>query len=341
MSINKILIIHTAFIGDLILLAPLVHETRKAFKDAAIHILGIPLVAAIYEHDPAVTRFIAYDKKNKDKGYAGFYRVVQKLKREQYDLALIPHRSLRSALLAKLARVPKRIGFDQSAGAFLMTHLVKYKHNIHEVERNISLLESYLNRKIEPKLTLITSDTQKEKAGQIIEKLNKPVIAVAPGSVWFTKRWPTRYYAALISALLRANISVILLGGPKDRELVKTLPTDRKNILNLVDQLSLLESAEVIGNCSLLISNDSAPMHLASAMNTSVIAIFGPTVPAFGFYPYKVEHKIIQNNLECRPCGMHGSAECPIKTHECMKAIKPKRIVEETITFLKQHHLYE
>jgi heptosyltransferase II len=341
MSINKILIIHTAFIGDLILLAPLVHETRKAFKDAAIHILGIPLVADVYEHDPAVTRFIAYDKKNKDKGCAGFYRVVQKLKRLKYDLALIPHRSLRSALLAKLARVPQRIGFDQSAGSFLMTHLVEYKHNIHEVERNISLLESYLNRKIEPKLTIITSDAQKQKAGQIIEKLNKPVIAVAPGSVWFTKRWPTQYYAALISALLRANISVILLGGPKDRELVKALPTDRKNILNLVGQLSLLESAEVIGNCSLLISNDSAPLHLASAMNTAVIAIFGPTVPAFGFYPYKVKHKIIQNNLECRPCGMHGSAECPIKTHECMKTLKPKKIFEETMTFLKQHRLYE
>lgn len=340
MTIKKILIIHTAFIGDIILLAPLIHETQKAFENADIHLLVIPAVSAIYEHDPCVKQMILYDKKNKDKGFSGFIKIIGKVKRQDYDLAFIPHRSLRSALLGKLAKIPIRIGFDKSAAPLLMTHRVTYQNNKHEVERNIALLESLLDKKIDPEPGLYTSSAQKRKAGQLLQTLEKPVIAIAPGSVWPTKRWPIRYYAALISALTKAEINVIILGGPRDTELAKTLPTNSR-IRHLVDQLTLLESAEIIRLCSLLITNDSAPLHLASAMGTPVIAIFGPTVPAFGFYPYKVEHKIIQRSLDCRPCGMHGSVKCPIKTHECMKAIKPKMVLEETLNLLKQQRIYE
>ena len=103
----------------------------------------------------------------------------------------------------------------------------------------------------------------------------------------------------------------------------------------MAGQLNLLQSSALLRKCLLLVTNDSAPLHLASATDTPVIAIFGPTVQDFGFYPYKVRHKIIEKKLFCRPCSKHGGMHCPIKTFECMEKILPEQLLQEVVEFVK------
>ena len=148
----------------------------------------------------------------------------------------------------------------------------------------------------------------------------EPLIALAPGSVWATKRWPQ--YARLAHELRQAG-RIVVVGASADHVLAEEIMSATEGrAIDATGRLSLLASAELIGRASLLVSNDSLPLHLASAMNTPTIAIFGPTVPAFGFGPL-AEHSVVvgMDSLACRPCDRHGPRRCPLGHWRCMREI--------------------
>jgi heptosyltransferase-2 len=162
-------------------------------------------------------------------------------------------------------------------------------------------------------------------------------VAVAPGSVWNTKRWPADRFADLVRRLNAARLPVVLVGGKDDVPLCDEIAraAGHPAVLNVAGRLSLLQSAELIRRCRLVVSNDSAPMHLAVAMRVPVVAIFGATVPSFGFSPAGPRDVVVETGgLSCRPCGIHGGKRCPVGTFECMLAIDTARVFDRVAALL-------
>lgn len=338
---KKILIIQTAFLGDVILTTPLVKATRKLFPEAQLSFLLIPQTKGVFSNNPYLDDIIVYDKKRDEKKVSDFFRLVKKIRQKKFDLALTPHRSLRSALLAYLSKIPERIGFDRSEGFFLFTKKVRYNSLIHEIERNLSLLNHFnfepLN--LPPELfpserdTLFISRFLKDSG--IDEK--DEIVAIAPGSVWQTKRWLAQRFAQVADLLMeKENVKVVLVGGEEDKFLCQKISEMMKQKPKVsAGKTTILQSAVLISKSEVLLSNDSAPVHIASATKTPTVAIFGSTTPDFGFGPYGDDNIIIQKKLYCRPCGIHGKKKCPEKHFRCMKDITVEEVFEKVLEKIK------
>lgn len=339
--LKKILVVQTAFIGDVILTLPLVQSIKKFIPDSEIHFLTIPYSAGVTKNHPDITSCIIYDKHGVDKGIKGFLRKLKELRAHKYDIAFVPHRSFRSALLVFLSNINLRIGFDVSSGRFLFNRIIKYKNNLHEIERNLSLLEGLslnVSDKVYPRLYPDINDV--EFVDKIFSELKIDIekkVCVAPGSVWNTKRWSKEGYIELIKKLTTMKIVVFLIGGKEDYELCRYIENNvnRTELINLCGRLTLLQSAEIMRRSQLLITNDSAPVHIASAMDTPVVEIYGPTTPKFGFYPYSSRSVVLEvNGLDCRPCRIHGSRKCPTGKFECMTQIKHEEVMKRSLEIL-------
>ena len=339
---KRVLIFHTAFPGDLVLTVPMVEAVHSAFPAALISIVVVPSAAGLLLHHPAVHELIVYDKRGSDRGLTALLRLGKRLRDLHIDIALVPHRSLRSAVAVRLARIPRRIGFSTSAGRLLMTDVVRYVRDAHEVQRNLSLLGPLgITSGGYPLPRLYPDDEDRRVVDRIVAREAGPVVVLAPGSKWNTKRWPPEYFSALGRMLAERGISVVLIGGKEDSALCAGIASEMggNRVVNTAGRLTLLQSAEVIRRSTLLVSNDSAPVHLGVAMRTPVLALFGPTVPAFGFAPIGEHDEVLQQEgLSCRPCSIHGGARCPIGTFACMRQLTPDRVLERILPRLHLSH---
>jgi heptosyltransferase II len=305
------LVIQTAFLGDVILSTPLL--SALAERHGPVDVVTTPLAAPLLETHPAVRQVFPYDKRRTDRGWNGLKTLARRLRHQQYGRAYLPHRSLRSAALALLARIPSRIGYS-GGWSFLYTEARTKPRTGHETDRLLALADG-ASGPYPPQLRPTPEDAQ-VAAGLI----DGDFVALAPGSIWGTKRWP--YYADLAAALAsRAQIVVV---GSKDdvalgEEIVQAVAPSSRRAVNACGRLTLRQSAALIGRARLLVTNDSAPLHLATAMGTPVAALFGPTVTAFGFGPLRAGDVALGvDGLRCRPCSPHGPPACPLGHHRCM-----------------------
>ena len=345
---GSILVVQTAFVGDVILALPLLQLLHERFPGSMITVVTIPAAEGLLANHPAVGRVIVYDKRGADAGLRGLMRMASRLRHPGIDVALIPHRSVRSALLCRLAGIPVRIGFDTSAGRFLLTRSVRYVGTDHETQRNLSLaaplgIPSPGSRF--PRLYPSEADRRtvdafvRQRFGMDSVLHMPPSIAVAPGSVWNTKQWPESKFISLIRDLLDDHWHVVVIGGSGDRDLCSRLSAAAGDprLADASGRFSLLESAELIGRCAALVSNDSAPVHLAVAMGTPVVAIFGPTLPSFGFAPIGPGDRVVETSgLWCRPCSIHGGRRCPTGTFDCMNLISAGRVLSEIPSLVRR-----
>jgi len=336
---DRILVFQTAFLGDVVLTLPLVQVLRREFPNTQIDFLTTPKAAAILRNHPAIHSVIEYDKRGGQRGLEGMFSISRILKAHRYGVALVPHRSLRSAVVTALSRIPVRIGFDVSAGRFLFTATVQYRKNVHEIERNLYFLNA-LNISIPSKElpsvypSAVDVDAVDRFFSEIQIKPNDKLIAIAPGSVWNTKRWPSERFSDLVRRIAAAGMKVFLVGGEEDENLCKAIASEVQGTEAYVSagRFSILQSAELIRRCTALVSNDSAPMHLAVAMKTPVVAVFGATVPSFGFAPYGEKDVVVQiEGLPCRPCSIHGGDTCPIETFDCMVKISAEMVFAKIV----------
>ncbi|MGH7598092.1 MAG: lipopolysaccharide heptosyltransferase II [bacterium] len=336
-SSKKILIVQTAFIGDVILATPLAEAAQQKFPGCHIDFMVIPAAVNLLEKNPFVHRVLIFDKRGSQRGLMALWKMAARLQQERYDLALVPHRSLRSALLVWLAKVPQRIGFDRSAGACFFTKRVPYRQK-HEVERNLDLLHT-LNGTIQtpsPKIIWDEADTQIVDSFCNENIKGRWFCALAPGSVWATKRWPPERFAGLARRLIaETGAQIYLIGGQSDAELCARLAREiGEACINTAGKLTLRQSAALLDRCQILLSNDSAPTHLGVATHCKVITVFGPTVPAFGFAPFGDSHVVIEKKLPCRPCSSHGGKRCPLGTHACMLEISIGEVFSRVMALL-------
>jgi heptosyltransferase-2 len=324
---GRYLIIQTAFPGDVILTLPMIQVLKRALPEVQIDLVVVPGSAPLLENHPAISNVIVFDKRGRDSGLGGVLNLAGRLRNSHYAAALIPHRSLRSAILAWLARIPVRVAFDKSAGRMLMSSSVPYETGSPEWKRNISLLApiGITNSRVElPNLYPGSLSVTKIDSALSGVPRGRTLVAIAPCSVWNTKRWLPERFAALSKDLAGSGVEVALIGGKEDVALAEEirLGSGSDLVKSYAGKLTFLESAELIRRCSAIVCNDSAPMHIAVAMRTPVIAIYGATIPGFGFAPYGDRDQILETNgLSCRPCAIHGGPVCPIGTFECMKKI--------------------
>ena len=329
----SVLVIQTAFVGDVVLSTPLFEAARTRLGAGRVGAVVRPDTADLLRSNPHIDDIVIYDKKGGQKGPLELLRLAGRLRDASYDAAVIPHRSFRSALLGYLAGVPVRVGFDRSAGKLLLTERVSYR-SVHEVERNLALLASLGVDADGIRPALYPDDADRQQADAVIRESGltpaDKICGVSPGSVWATKRWLPGRYAELIRLLAEAyGYRSVLFGSSEDRPLCTAIATESGvDPMNAAGQLTLLQSAALATRCSVFVSNDTGMGHVAAAMDVPVVAVFGPTVPAFGFVPYGEGHQVVETAMDCRPCSAHGGDRCPIGTHDCMRGIAVERVIE-------------
>ena len=329
---KKILIIHTAFIGDIILATPMLTAIKNKYPDCLIDFITIPASANLLEKDPRINRLTSFDKRGKHKGIKGLRRILDSLNQTHYDVCICPHRSIRSAILTKYSNSIIKIGFNTSGWSGAYTHVIRYDQSLHEVQRNLSLLKAI---DIESPSTRPQIYEDKEDI-RFVESIiaeysinTDKIIAIAPGSVWPTKRWPKENFIDFINELEGKHLTIVLIGGVKDIILCNIIKNEIPNIISFAGKMTLRQTKYFLTKCRSIISNDSAPLHLGLAANISVFSIFGPTISEFGFAPIESNSYVIENKLNCRPCGIHGSYKCPTKTFDCMEKIDINHFVEK------------
>jgi heptosyltransferase-2 len=330
------LVIQTSFIGDVVLTTPLI--VRLAV-DGAVDVVTTPIGATLLESHPAISRLIIYDKRRKDSGISGLMRVARAARGA--DRAYLAQGSSRSGLLAMLARCRERAGFTTSQGRWTYSRRVEYRDDWHHARRLLALgdaefaasAQELTDPRIRPSLYPTHADVA--AVDRLLDGRSRPIIALAPGSAWQTKQWPG--YGPL-AALLPAEYDIAIIGSDADQNAAQAI-RERVSVERVVDavgKLTLLGSAELIRRCAVLATNDSSPQHLASAMGTPTVTVFGPTVPEFGFGPLAPGSRTVGNRgLDCRPCDRHGPRVCPLGHWRCMNEITPDevaRVIRTVIT---------
>ena len=339
-------VLQTSFLGDMVLTTPLL---ERVAREGPVTVVATPANAALLANHPAVHHLLVYDKRGADRGLAGLLRVARALRRTGAHRALLAQGSWRTAALARLAGIPACVGFDTSAGRWLYTRRVPYGRTLHHAARlwQLGSAPGDLTVPASPlRPSLAPGDADHAAVKALLDRAgiphDAPLVALAPGSVWATKRWP--YFPALTTALRgRApeGTRFVIVGGAADRPLADAIRNaaeprgGAEPILDATGQLSLLASAALLGRCAVLVSNDSAPVHLASAMGTPTVALYGPTTPALGFGPL-APHAVVleEQTLACRPCHAHGPVSCPLIHWQCMRQLDVTRVGDAVLAAL-------
>ncbi len=332
---KKYLIIQTAFLGDVVLALPLAEYIKRKVSNSEVTMVVIPGAKPIADLCPSIDRVVSYDKRNIHSGIKGLMAFKSVFADEEFDAIFSPHRSIRTTIISRLLNAVHTYGFDKSAFSFLYKTLVRYRQEEHEIQRNLSLGRKHFrdtgDEIIFPNLELPSDKTN--------------YIVIAPGSVWNTKRFPEHKWIELISHEFLADKQIILIGSkeeiPIGEKIIREVGKKHLFLENRIGQDSLSQTIRIIANGKLVISNDSAPQHIAVAVKTPVITIFGSTVPAFGFNPLGEFDTVIETDqiLKCRPCGIHGKKKCPIKTFDCMESIEVESIVSAIKKILSNNPL--
>jgi heptosyltransferase-2 len=315
-NLRSILVIQTAFLGDVILSTPVITEIKRLFPECEIDVLVKKGNETLLQNNPKI-RYVYVLDKSKNKLFE-IWRLIKQFRRRRYDLTLNLHRFGSSGIIAGLSGSKAIYGFDKNPFAFLYSK--RFKHEIgngtHEVTRNLSLIKEFgAENLLRPSLFPSIDDVD-----FVNRFTHEKYICLAPASVWKTKQLPLDKWIELIGSIPK-EIKIFLVGSKNDVDLCDEIlsKSERKeNILNVCGTFSLLQTAALFSKSQHVYVNDSGPLHIASAMNVPTTAFYCSTIPEFGFGPLSDQSEIKQvENLECRPCGLHGKKECPLGHFNC------------------------
>ncbi len=314
---------------------PIFGALNNIWPDASIDVLAIPETASVLKNNPHINKIYTFNKRKKTNKLKAFFPLVLALRKNKYDISFSIQSSLTSSLIMFLSGVKQRIGYETQK---LLSQKVAIDRSLHIRDRVLLLVRNFTNKKLNNETVIYCSNSDIKKAKSLL-KDSKAVlkIALAPGSVWATKKWPEKYFTELLKKCTK--YSIYLIGGKDEYALCERIRMESglKNIHNYAGQLSILESSALIKEMDLVICNDSAPLHMANAVKTNVFAFFGPTVKKFGCYPYRERDKILEVELDCRPCGKHGGNNCPLGHHQCIQNSKPEDIFTEIQHYFKTY----
>jgi heptosyltransferase-2 len=326
---QRILVIQTAFIGDVVLATGLLEKLHQHFPDAGIDIVVRNGNESLFDGHPFLREVLIWNKKSAK--YRHLFRLLRTIREKKYDVIINVQRYFATGFLTAFSGASRKIGFDKNPFHFFFTDIIPHQFSgegdaVHEIQRNQALIRS------------LTDDTAakpalyptREALEKVVAYQHQPYICIAPASVWFTKQYPADQWVDLITQL-PSKYPIYLLGAPGDKGLCDQIQIASGNkAINLSGQLSFLESAALMKNAVMNYVNDSAPMHFASAVNAAVTAIYCSTIPGFGYGPLSDQSYVVQSleNLSCRPCGLHGHASCPEKHFKCARTIQTVQLLK-------------
>lgn len=315
-NFQKILIIQTAFIGDVILATVLIEKLHQYYPEAKIDFLLRKGNEALLKNHPKLNQVLVWNKKENKK--KNLRKIIQEIQTTRYDLLVNVQRFFTTGWITARSKAKLKVGYSKNPLSFFFNHKIPHllQEGTHEIDRNLNLVKQFTdNERVLPRLY-----PSKEDYEQIKQFQNSAYVCLAPASVWYTKQFPAEKWIDFMNQL-PPNLKIYLLGSPDDTILNQKLikETSHSNVENLAGKLSLLASAALMEQAKMNYVNDSAPMHLASAMNAPTSAIFCSTIPEFGFGPLSEKKSIVevQEKLSCRPCGLHGKKECPKGHFDC------------------------
>lgn len=344
---KNIIIFNPSFLGDSVLTTPLIKAVQYYFPEAKVHFCVRPEYVSLFEGTRYLTSVIPYDKRGKYRGIGGLFRFVEILRDINPDLIISAHKSFRSTMAVNFTGARKTIGFRQADLRFMYSDVVDRNMGIHEVERNLMLLKPILDnfdfenvRKIAGKPdTVLNEEVYLKLSKEINDQADgMKLIGISPASVWPTKRWPEAYFSELIQKLYEKGYKTVIFAAPNEKSIVeKVLKNITVPIIDLSSKLSLAQLVAGIKSVSLLICNDSGPLHIAVSQSIPVVAIFGPTVRSLGFTPYDDVSSVVENSdLYCRPCGLHGGKKCPEDHFKCMIDISADKVLKSVMEVLEK-----
>ncbi|MFH1562887.1 MAG: lipopolysaccharide heptosyltransferase II [Nitrospirota bacterium] len=339
---KKILIIRLSSIGDIVLASPLIRLVRKKFPQAKIDMLVCSEFEELISANPNLSQVILFDRKT---GLKGLLRLCKKIRKERYDLVIDIHKKLRSSIICWTSGAKQTVVYNKHS--FLRFLLVNFKINRFVTTTYVAnlYLKSVERFGIEDDGQGLELDITQAKDMGVLELLRQEgvskecsLIGLAPGAHWNTKRWFKESFIELANLLLqRKGVKIVILGGKDEMELGKEIESGLLDKpINAVGKLSLMETAALLKRCNVLITNDTGVMHIAAAVKTPVVAIFGPTVGEFGYYPYRVANRVISKDLPCKPCTTKGTSKCKINTFDCMRIISTDEVLEAVIGLVKE-----
>ncbi len=334
---EKILILRLSSIGDLVLVSPLLRNLQRRFPQAVLDFAVKEEFAELVRYHPAVRTVHLVRKQD---GWRGLWQLGNGLRRQNYDLILDLHRNFRTALLGRLSAAPQRLGYRK--------HRVRRWLYVRFKWKTLAEIPPIVQRYVQAAAPLGVPDDgagteifwtpqHEEEATAALQaaggKPEQSLIGLAPGAGYFTKKWPVEYFTELAAAITQKEREavVVILGGAQDRELAENLcRKNRGSFLDLTGRCSLLASAAIVKRCRLLVANDSGLMHIAEAVRTPLVALFGSTTKPLGFFPQLSSSRVLENlNLDCRPCSHLGHEACPLGHFRCMREMMPQQVYEE------------
>lgn len=330
-------VVQTAFIGDVFLSIPFLKRLKTLYPNDKVIFVAKKGVADYLLEINLIDELITVNKGDK----SSYKEALTKVNSYPIENVFCLHRSLRSALFTWKIKAQKKFGFSKGLNFFFFSASTKYLTTLPDAIRQMALLGlvdpktkekinecswSYLNFSDQDGVFKPIPDFFSMQApGRKVNAVKN--IALFPGSVWETKKWPVKYYSALTEKLLNENYKVYLMGGPDEALLCQDILASNSKAELLAGKMKLVESINFLKSCDLVICNDSSPSHLAASVGTPVLAIFGPTTLNLGFRPWNDNSRVIENHdLDCRPCGLHGHHRCPLGHHKCMKDITPDQV---------------
>jgi heptosyltransferase-2 len=321
----RVLCVRFSSIGDVLLTTPLVRALHRRHPEAELYFVTKRAMAGLVIENPHLTGVIALRQNERITDLAGQLRALA----PTHGLDL--HGSLRSAALRFL--VPCQWS-GYSKRKLARTALISTKINLYG--KHVPVPERYFEAAraagldVEPDGAppdFFLAPPARERIAQWLAQHGlhtQPFAALAPGAAHATKRWPTRHWRSLADQLRTLGYGLVALGGPEDRELAAELGP---GVVNAAGEFSLQETGACLARATVLVSGDTGVMHMATGVGTRVVALFGPTVELFGFFPYTRRAEVLELDLACRPCSAMGMERCPLGHHRCLEEIFPDQVV--------------
>jgi heptosyltransferase-2 len=332
----KILVRAPNWLGDAVMLTPLLRALREAFPRAKISVVAKKGVAEVFGDNPTVDEIIPF---RSDRGFRNIFALAKIIRRGRFDLALVFPRSFRSALSIFLARVPRRIGYRTEGRGLLLTDALPREKELlktHRVNYYANILRPLGIERVPDRTEIFPSPADESWAGEFLSRVegraDGPLVALHCGAAYGTaKQWPRDRFASLAALLnRRLGAKILLVGGPGEKELAEKIAASADcACLVSAGKTTVLQLAALLKRCDLLVTNDTGPMHVADAAGTKILAVFGPTDPVTTS-PYGPNCRIVTADAECAPCLLR---HCPTD-HLCMTAVAVDAVFEEAAAML-------